>query len=142
MERGSDKHSGRVDEAMAHEVAGEVTGGRATRAEEWRAAEPPGEDQPEATLGGENALMGATPDGMTADDVQARSELATWLGRASFPAVREMLLEHVMDEDAPDAIVEQVRALPAGREFVNAGDVWRALHRAQGEGGHVEAHRF
>src|SRR5690242_16028384 len=103
MERGSDKHSGRVDDAMAHEVAGMVTGGRETRAEEWRAAEPAGEDQPEATLGAENALLGGTPDGMTAEDVQARSELAGWLGRATFPAVRELLLEHVMDAGAPDA---------------------------------------
>jgi hypothetical protein len=140
MERGSDKHSSRVDEEMAHEVSGMVQGGREPRAEEWRSAEPAGEDQPEATLGGESALTGGTPAGMTAEDVEARSELAQWLGRATFPAVRELLLEHVMDNGAPDRIVEEVRALPAGREYINAGDVWRTLHRS--DGGHVESERF
>jgi hypothetical protein len=75
---------------------------------------------------------------MDGDDVEARSQLATHLPLSAFPGVREQLLEHVMDNDAPDAVVEQVRALPAGREFVNVGDVWRTLHG----GGHVEEHRF
>jgi hypothetical protein len=140
MERGSDKHSRRLDEAMAHEVSGMVRGGHETRAEEWRSAEPAGEDQPQATLGGEEALVGGTPPGMSAEDVEARSELAQWLGRATFPAVPQLLLEHVMDAGAPERVVEQVRALPAGREYANSGDVWRTLHTA--DGGHVEAHRF
>ncbi len=140
MERGSDKHGSRVDDELAHEVSGMVHGARETRAEEWRSAEPAGEDQPEATLGAEGALMGGTPPGMTADDVEARSELAQWLGRATFPAVRELLVEHVMDAGAPDRVVEEVRALPAGREYANAGDVWRTLHKF--DGGHVEQGRF
>ena len=140
MERGSDKHSSRVDEEMAHEVSGMVRGGHETRAEEWRSAEPAGEDQPEATLGAEQALAGGTPPGMTAEDVEARSELAQWLGRATFPAVAQLLLEHVMDAGAPDRIVDMVRALPAGRQYANAGDVWRTLHKF--DGGHVENRRF
>ncbi|MCW2547930.1 MAG: hypothetical protein JWN96_2390 [Mycobacterium sp.] len=140
MERGSDKHSPRVDDALAGETAGIVHGGHDSR-EEWRSAEPSGEDQPDVGLGGETAISGGTPEGMTAQDIADRSELAGWLGRASFPAVREMLLAHVMDEGAPETIVEQVRALPAGREFTNTGDVWRTLHKRDG-GEHVETHRF
>jgi hypothetical protein len=140
MERGSDKHSSRVDEEMAHEVSGMIRGGHDSRAEEWRSAEPAGEDQPGVTLGADTALTGGTPRGMTAADVEARSEFAQWLGRAAFPAVGQVLLEHVMDAGAPDHVVEEVRALPAGREFANAGDAWRALHAS--EGGHVESERF
>jgi hypothetical protein len=140
MERGSDKHNPRLDEEMAHEVAGVVQGGHETRAEEWHSAEPPGEDQPQVTLGGERALMGGTPAGMTADDVASRSELAQWLGRAVFPAVAQVLLEHAMDAGAPDNIVAEIRALPAGREYSNVGDVWRALNRSDGR--HTESHRF
>jgi hypothetical protein len=97
MERGSDKHSRRLDDAMADEAAGIVHGGHDSHIEEWRSAEPSGEDQPEVGLGGDTALTGGTPEGMTPEDVEARSQLASWLGRASFPAVRELLLEHVMD---------------------------------------------
>jgi hypothetical protein len=141
MERGSDKHSGRLDDAMKGETAGLVHGGHDPRIEESRSAEPSGEDQPAVSLTGDYVDVSGTPEGMTPEDVEGRSELASWLGRASFPAVREQLLQHVMDEDAPDEIVDQVRALPAGREFVNAGEVWRALH-AGGDGEHVETHRF
>ena len=35
MERGSSKHSPRVDEQMEHEVEGMMTAERPTRAEEW-----------------------------------------------------------------------------------------------------------
>ncbi len=141
MERGSDKHSRRLDDAMADEVSGLVHGGHDPRIEEWRSAEPSGEDQPAVSLGGDDALGGGTPEGMTEADIETRSELASWLGRASFPAVRELLLEHVMDAEAPDAIIEMVRALPAGREFTSTGDVWRALHRYD-DGPHAETHRF
>jgi hypothetical protein len=86
----------------------------------------------------DTTLVGGVPDGMDGADVEARSELATHLPPAVFPGVREQLLEHVIDNGAPDAVVAQVRELPAGREFVNVGDVWRALHGGE----HVEQHRF
>ncbi|HEX4017627.1 MAG TPA: DUF2795 domain-containing protein [Frankiaceae bacterium] len=140
MERGSDKHGPHLDEEMAHEVSGVVQGGHETRAEEWHSAEPAGEDQPQVTLGGEAPLMGGTPQGMTAGDVASRSELAQWLGRAVFPAVQQILLEHARDAGAPDNIVEEIRALPAGREYTNVGDVWRALNKS--DGGHSESRRF
>jgi hypothetical protein len=141
MERGSDKHNPRRDEEMAHEVSEVVQGGHETRAQEWNSAEPAGEDQPQVTLGGgEGPLMGGTPPGMTADDIASRSELAQWLGRAVFPAVQQLLLEHAMDAGAPDEIVEEIRALPAGREYANVGDVWRTLNES--DGGHTESRRF
>jgi hypothetical protein len=138
MDRGSDKVSPRVDEEMKHEERGLLQGNKDTRAEEWRLPEPPGEDQPEADLAPGETLHGGVPDGMDADDVEQRAQLAGFLPLSVFPGVREQLLEHVMDSSAPDVVVEEVRRLPAGREFRNVGEVWRALH----DGGHVEEHRF
>jgi hypothetical protein len=138
MERGSDKHSPRLDEGMKHEVGGLLQGGHDTHAEEWKLPEPSGEDQPEADLAPDVTLHGGTPEGMDDADVEERSQLAQYLPRNAFPGVREQLLEHAMDAQAPDAIVEEVRRLPAGREFQNIGEVWRTLN----SGGHVEEHRF
>lgn len=138
MERGSDKHGSRVDDELKHDVSGLLTSGHDTHAEEWKSPEPSGEDQPDVDLAPDTTLHGGVPDGMDGDDVEARSELAAYLPHSVFPGVREQLLEHVMDAAAPDALVDQVRDLPAGREFTNVGDVWRALHG----GGHVEEHRF
>ena len=142
MERGSDKHGQRVDDAMKGETSGIVHGGHDPRAEEWRSAEPAGEDQPSVSLGADTSVTGGVPAGMDSADVEARSELASWLGRASFPAVRELLLSHVMDENAPDHVIELVRRLPAGREYASTGEVWRTLHE-HGQGGpHAETDRF
>ena len=138
MDRGSDKHSPRVDEEMKHEQSGLLQGNKDTHAEEWRLPEPAGEDQPEADLGAGEVLHGGVPDGMDPDDVEARAQLAMFLPLSVFPGVREQLLDHVLDSSAPDVIVERVRQLPAGREFQNVGEAWRALN----DGGHVEEHRF
>ncbi len=142
MERGSDKHSRRLDDAMKGETAGMMAGNHDSRVEEWRSAEPSGDDQPAVGLGGDTVLEGGVPAGMDQEDVELRSELASWLGRASFPAVRELLLGHVIDEGAPDRVIELVRRLPAGREFANTGDAWRALHKYDADGEHVESERF
>lgn len=138
MERGSDKMNPRLDEETKHELSGLLQGNKDSHAEEWALPEPAGEDQPEADLAPGETLHGGVPDGMTADDVETRAQLAGFLPLSVFPGVREQLLEHVMDSSAPDVVVEQVRQLPAGREFSNVGEVWRALNG----GGHVEEHRF
>jgi hypothetical protein len=142
MERASDKHSSRVDDAMKGETAGMVHGNHDPRAEEWHSAEPSGDDQPGVSLGADTSLTGGVPDGMDPADIEVRSELASWMGRASFPSVREPLLGLVMDEGAPDRVIDLVRRLPAGREFASTGDVWRTLHEYDRDGKHVEAQRF
>jgi hypothetical protein len=115
-----------------------VQSGHDTHAEEWASPEPSGEDQPEVDRAPDGSLHGGVPEGMTEADVEARARLASYLTPGAFPGVREQLLDHVIDADAPDVIVEEVRQLPAGREFQNLGEVWRALHG----GGHVEQQRF
>lgn len=135
MDRGSDKHSPLVDEALKHETEGMVRAGRDTHAEEWKTAEPSGEDQPDADRAPDATLIGGTPDGMTPDDVEGRAEVASYLGKGIYPAVREQLIGAAMDRNAPDRVVSLIKRLPSGREFANINDVWTAL------GGGVEQHR-
>ena len=73
---------------------------------------------------------------MTADDVEGRAELASFLGKDSYPMVREQILDHVIDGRAPDRVVALVRNLPSGRQFHNINEVWTAL------GGNVESTRY
>lgn len=68
-----------------------------------------------------------TPDGMTSDDVEQRSELAQYLGIGAFPGDREALLLKANEMEAPDAVIDRLRSLPAGEEFTNVQDVARAL---------------
>jgi hypothetical protein len=136
VERGSDKHSPLVDDQLKHETEGLVRAGRSTHAEEWKDAEPSGEDQPDADLMPDGTLHGGTPDGMAADDVEGRAELAGFIGKEAYPLVREQILDLVIDRQAPDRVIDLVRRLPSGREFENINDVWTSV------GGHVESERF
>ncbi len=136
VERGSDLHSPRLDDAQKHEVEGLVRSGHSTHAEEWKDPEPSGEDQPDVDLAPDSTLTGGTPEGMTAADVEGRAQLATYLGHTGWPMVREQIIEKLVDGQAPDALTDTARELPAGRPFQNVNDVWQTL------GGHVETQRF
>ena len=135
MERGSDKHGARMDEALAHEVDGTIKAGRSSRGEAWRDPEPSGEDQPEVDLRPDGALHGGVPVGMTEDDVELRSELAQALGKEIYPATTSQLLEKANESSASDRILDLLGRLPAEEWFVNVQDVWSRL------GGGVEQHR-
>ena len=135
MERGSDKHSARMDDALEAEVSGLIRSGHDNRAD-WNSPEPSGEDQPDVDRVPDGTLSGGVPDGMTEDDVEARSELATYLGRL-WPATREELIRVATDNEAPDAVIDSLHSLPMGQQFANLQEVW-----SQVSGGHVEGHRF
>jgi hypothetical protein len=136
VERGSDKHGFRLDDAMSAEVEGLVRSGHNTHKEEWRESEPSGEDQPEVDLVPEGSLEGGSPDGMTGADVEGRSELAGYLGKDVYPANRAALEAKAADAQAPDRVIDLINRLPADREFANVSEIWTAL------GGGVEQHRF
>lgn len=135
MQRGSDKHSARMDEALRGETEPIVRTGREGR-EEWKSAEPSGEDEPDVDRVPNATLVGGTPEGMEPDDVEGRSELASYLGKDLYPAVRAQLIGRAIDENAPVAVVDRLRELPSGRTFANVNDVWTTL------GGGVERQRF
>jgi hypothetical protein len=123
----STKHSPRVDEELEHDIQGMLKGERATRAEEWREAEPVAEGEPDLTADPAGTLVGGTPVGMDADAVVARAELARWLDRADFPATGPDLVEAARDHRAPDAVAAELARLPEGETYERIGDVVRAL---------------
>lgn len=138
MERGSDKHSPRLDDQMAYEVQGMMKAERPTHAEEWKEAEPMGEDQPDpGVLGTTPDRQPASPPGMTNDEVELRSRLAAHLNPLStFPADLSGLLDAMADTNAPDRLVQLVSQLPTGVVYDTLPDVLAAL------GLHREDHRF
>jgi hypothetical protein len=135
MERGSDKHSARMDDALEAEVRGMMTSGHDTHAEEWKSPEPSGEDQPSVDLSADGSLHGGVPEGMTELDVEARSQLATYLGKEVWPATGAQLLAVAQGRDAPDVVLNRLRQLEADRSYINLQEAWAQL-------GGVEAHRF
>ncbi|MCA1824224.1 MAG: DUF2795 domain-containing protein [Mycobacteriales bacterium] len=134
MERSS-QHGPALDDAMKRETESVVRGGRDSHVEEWREAEPSGEDEPTVAPVLAGGLEPGTPDGMTRADVEVRAELAKHLRPSAFPANRQMLVQTATEESAPAPVLELLRQLPDGREFVNVQDVWSAI------GGGTEEHR-
>ena len=136
MERGSDKVSVRADDELKHQTEGLVRSGHTTHAEEWKDPEPVGEDQPDADLAPDGTLHGGVPQGMSAEDVDGRAELAGFIGKDAYPLDRDRVLDLVIEGEAPDRVIDLVRRLPPGREFASVNELWTAA------GGHVEADRF
>jgi hypothetical protein len=131
MERSS-KHGFRVDDAMSAETESLERGAPVeSRVEEWREAEPSGDDQPvpDAVLNGDARDVA---NGLGHDEVELRAEIAKRLRKSSFPANRQQLEDVAAEEQAPGHILDLLRRLPDGRVFENTQDVWRAL------GGNVE----
>ncbi len=126
MNGSDEKHSARRDDAMKHETEGLVRGGHGTRAEEWRDAEPSGEDQP-LTDAVRGADRGAPPPGMSSRDVEARTEIARFLGRLHRPADRNRLLRTAEGNQAPEEVLAELRRLPPDRRFATVQEVMRAL---------------
>jgi Protein of unknown function (DUF2795) len=134
VERGSDKHSAMLDEALKHDTASLRRGGpNEARSEEFREQEGPaeGEPTPDARLRGGGDLPGV---GLSLDDINDRAELARYLEHRTFPARPEELAAHARQRHAPDAVVAQLRQAP-DRLYETVSELWAAL------GGRVEPPR-
>ncbi|MFI6128805.1 DUF2795 domain-containing protein [Micromonospora sp. NPDC051141] len=132
MERGSSKHSPRVDDQMSSEVSGLVQGPGAggARVDEFRQAEPSGEDQPEATTAPAGDLRTGSPQGMSSTDVEARSRLGRFIGMAALPGDRDALVANARENEAPADIVAALEGLPDDTRYQTVSEVWAALgHR-------------
>jgi hypothetical protein len=125
VERGSDKHSPMLDEALKHETASIVQGDREARSDEFREQEGPaeGEPTPDTRIRGGGEIPGV---GLSLDDIEGRSELARYLEHRQFPARPGELAAHAQERHAPDAVVEQLRQAP-DRLYENVAAVWEAL---------------
>jgi Protein of unknown function (DUF2795) len=124
---GKDKTGPLRDDERKKEVEGELRAGHSTRAEEWHEPEPPGEDQPEVDLAPDTTLVGGTPPGMTAEDVELRAQLARFLGRDLYPADRAAVLDALRRNHAPDRLLELAADLPEARRYRNVQDIAREL---------------
>jgi hypothetical protein len=130
MERHSDHHGPRLDDAMKHEVESLTRGAPVeSRVDRGRELEDAGDGEivPEAVV---ETVDDPRAD-MTRDEVRSRSELAQHLRPSVFPAEPAALAECARDEHADPALVARLGALPA-RPYRTVEEVWEAL------GGHHE----
>ncbi|WP_314174496.1 DUF2795 domain-containing protein [Streptomyces winkii] len=128
MQRGSDPLNVHRDDEAKKEMQGRIRSGHPTRAEEWDDPEPGADDDPEVTEHPVPVLGGAGQE--EAEDEALRSDLARHLGRGAFPADREGLKRALLDQYAPDFLVETVRELPKSRDtYGNVQEVMAALGR-------------
>jgi hypothetical protein len=102
---------------MKQEVLGTVQGIAGSRAEEWKMAEPAGEDQPEPApvTGGEHE-----------DDF---SRFGRHIGLSAMPGDREALRRSAETLEAPDDILADIDRLPDGVVFHTITEIWAALGR-------------
>lgn len=115
MERGSSKHSPVIDELMKEEVEPMLRGASAGPRVEHRDPEPSGDDEPES-----DARLGE-------DDVEARSKLARYIDRVAFPGDRSALAASAEKNEAPTHVIEALKELPEGVEYLNTQQIWVAL---------------
>ena len=126
MERGSSKHGPRLDEEMKQEVLGTVQGIAGSRVEEWKMAEPAGEDQPEPTR---------VTGGNQENDL---SRFGRHIGLSAMPGDRAALRRSAETLEAPDDILADIDRLPDGVVFHTITEIWGALgrgHRQRTPGG-------
>ena len=127
MERGNSKHGPRLDDEMSREVGSTVGNSAGSRAEEWRQAEPAGEDQPEPTAVPAGDNRSGTPQGMTSTEVEQRSRLGRFISLSALPGDRTTLRSNAEENDAPDDILAALDRLPPDTEFETVSQVWAAL---------------
>ena len=106
---------------MKQEVRGHVQGIAGGRAEEWKAPEPAGEDQPEVSR---------VPNMDAHADL---SRFGTYIGLSSMPGDREALRRGAETLGAPDDVLADLDRLPEGVVFHTVTEIWSALGRGSAE---------
>lgn len=123
MEPETVKHSPRIDDAMAEDLAPLLHGAPVeSRAQESRLQEDP------AVGAGQRAQAhDAVGLGISETDANRRAELARHLASAAFPARRDHLVFAAEEAFAPPDVVDDLRRLPPDGEYENVQAVWVAL---------------
>jgi len=127
MERGNSKHSPRVDEQMSQETLGTVQGIAGARAEEWKMAEPAGEDQPQPTTVTDGDYRNGAPAGVSSRDMERFSRFGRYIGLSALPGDRDALRQSAEVLLAPDDVLEELDRLPPDVTYRNVAEVWAAL---------------
>ena len=135
MERGSDKHSPRIDDGLAHDTRPLTQGApMESRADEARQQEGAADDEPttDALLTGDLHPEQSNDALLDHDEAEARSRIAAHLRPSIWPADREALVQCAQETNAPADVLDQLRRLPDGT-FSHTEAVWEAI------GGKVES---
>ena len=127
MERQSNEHSPRIDDAMAHEVAPFV---RDTPLDSQNDTglhvEAAADDESSQAAIGHAAPSETRSGALSTADIRRRSELAQHLRPSIFPATLSALIECARSEDASSELLEELTQLPAAI-YQTTEDVWEAL---------------
>ncbi|HEX2047514.1 MAG TPA: DUF2795 domain-containing protein [Acidimicrobiales bacterium] len=135
MERGSDKHSPRIDDGLAHDTRPLTQGApMESRADEARQQEGAADDEPttDALLTGDLHPGQSQEALLDHDEAEARSRIASHLRPSIWPADRAELIRCAQELNAPPDILDRLRGLPEGT-YTHTEAVWEAL------GGRVES---
>ncbi len=122
MERESDKHSPRVDDAMAHDVESLLKGAPV----ESRSQESRLQEDPDVGPGVRADVDEAPGSGISLVAAEHRAELARHLAVVRFPAGRDELLAAAADSSSPE-VFSALQGLPEGETYANVQAVWVAL---------------
>src|SRR5918993_5912162 len=112
MERGSDKHSTRIDESLEHDTRSLTQGSSGeARADEGRLQEGAADDEPttDALLSGDLHPEQSNDALLDHDEAEARSRLAAHLRPSIWPADREALVRCAEELNAPPDVLAQLR---------------------------------
>ena len=135
MERGSDKHSPRIDDGLEHDTRPLTQGSPSeARADEGRLQEGAADDEPttDALLSGDLHPEQTNDALLDHDEAEARSRIAAYLRPSIWPADRDAIVACARDMNAPPDVLDQLRRLPDGT-FSHTEAAWEAL------GGKVES---
>ena len=122
MERASDKHAQRLDDAMAADTRSMTQGAPIEARDRDERLQEGGEGPESVAHPGLRGNAAAGPG-----EREGRSELARHLRPSAFPGDRQALLAVARDENAPGAVLDALRVLPEGVGFANVEAVWEAL---------------
>ncbi len=135
MERGSDKHSPRIDENLEHDTRSLTQGSpMEARADEARHQEGAADDEPttDALLTGDLHPGQSQEALLDHDEAEGRSRLASFLRPSIWPADRAALVACAEELHAPPDVLSDLGRLPDGT-YTHTEAVWEAL------GGRVES---
>jgi Protein of unknown function (DUF2795) len=125
MERQSNKHSPRLDEAMKHEVAPLLAGEpQDSRADEARVHE----DAPNVVVSRGDPFPGG--ERLTLEELELRHDLARYIERHIFPAERDDIVASARRLHAPPEVIARLERLPR-RFYDGFPDVWDAFHPSE-----------
>ena len=112
-----------LDENFGARHLGEPAGGRA---EEWKTAEPSGEDQPEVTAVPDEGYGRGEPNGVGSAHGEQFSRFGRYIGMSALPGDRDAVLKSARDLEAPDDVLARLAALPPGTTYRTVAEIWHA----------------